>query len=76
MKDRTRHFHPPEHVGLHVLSWVGVALGDEGHGHSQARAFQDQVLGREARVSSVHPEVEGEVLAIAQHLVAQELLCG
>lgn len=63
----------PEGVGLHILTGVGVALGNERHRHSQPSPFQHQVLCREARVPPVHAEGEGQVLPITQNLVAQEL---
>lgn len=63
----------PEGVGLHILTGVGVALGNERHRHSQPSPFQHQVLCREARVPPVHTEGEGQVLPVTQNLVAQEL---
>lgn len=63
----------PEGVGLHILTGVGVALGNERHRHSQPSPFQHQVLCREARVPPVHAEGEGQVLPVTQNLVAQEL---
>lgn len=63
----------PEDVLHSGLARVGIALCDQWHGHSQAGSLQHEVFCREASVSSVHPEGEGEVLTITQHLVAQEL---
>lgn len=63
----------PEGVGLHILTGVGVALGNEWHRHSQTSPFQHQVLCREARIPPVHVEGEGQVLPVTQNLVAQEL---
>lgn len=65
----------PEHVVLHVLVGVGVALGDEGDRQPHVGPLQDQVLSRQASVPPLHSEVHAEVLSIAQHLIPQELLC-
>lgn len=63
----------PEHVFHSGLTRIGIALRDQGHGHSQARSLQQHVFCREASVSPVHAKGEGEVLTITQQLLAQEL---
>lgn len=65
----------PEHVCLHVLVGVGVALGDEGDGHPQVRSLQNQILRRQTSVPPVDPEAQSQVLSVTQHLVPQKLLC-
>lgn len=63
----------PEDVFHSGLTWIGIALRDQGHGHSQASSLEHHVFCREASVSPVHSKGEGEVLTIAHHLLAQEL---
>lgn len=66
----------PEDVALHVLVGVGVALGNKGDRNPQTRPLQHQVLSRQPRIPPLHTEVQTQVLAVAQQLVPQELLCG
>lgn len=63
----------PEDVLRSGLTRIGVALSNQGYGHSEASALQQHVFCREASVSPVHAKGEGEVLTITPHLLAQEL---
>lgn len=63
----------PEDVLHSSLTRIGIALGDQGHGNSQASSLKHEIFCREASVPSVHSEGEGEVLPITQNLVTQEL---
>lgn len=63
----------PEDVFPGGLARIGIALCDQGHGHSQAGSLEHQVFCREASVPPVHSKGEGEVLAVTHHLLAQEL---
>lgn len=66
----------PEDIFDSGLTWIGIALSNQGHRHSHASSFKHQVFCREASVSPVHAEGEGEILTITQHLLAQELCRG
>lgn len=66
-------FVEPEDVLRSGLTRIGVALSNQGYGHSEASALQQHVFCREASVSPVHAKGEGEVLTITPHLLAQEL---
>lgn len=63
----------PEDILHSGLTRIGIALSNQGHGHSEASALKQQVFCREASVSPVHAKGEGEVLTVTPHLFAQEL---
>lgn len=73
MSDFTEKMVLPEDVLHSGLTRIGIALSNQGHGHSEASALKQQVFCREASVSPVHAKGEGEVLTITPHLLAQEL---
>lgn len=67
-------FHQPEDKRLHVLPRIGISLSNERHSHSEASPLQNHIFSRKACVSPVYPEVQREVLAVTQQLIAQEPL--
>lgn len=64
----------PEHVSLHVLVGVGVALSDQRDGHPHVGPLQDQILSRQTVVPAFHSEVQAQVLTVTKNLVPQKLL--
>lgn len=68
-------FSSPEHEGLHLVCRVRISLSNEWHGDTLSRPLQHHVLSWKASVTSLHPEVQSQVLTVAQDVVPQKFLC-